>query len=185
MSFLFSGKGLPPSHYQKQKVIKSYAKKFNLKTFVETGTYLGNMINSTKKTFCKIYSIELDRMFYNRAVNKFKKYEHINIIQGDSGEKLKDILKEIQEPVLYWLDAHYFGGITGKSIENTPIIRELQQIFEHNNPDDLIMIDDARHFDGNNDYPTLQQLESYSKHKNSDYNLRVVQGMIILTRKPL
>lgn len=185
MSFLFSGKGLPPSHYQKQKVLKYYAKKFNLQTFIETGTYLGNMINSTKKTFKKIYSIELDPMFYNRASHKFKKYKHINIILGDSGEKLKDILKEINEPVLYWLDAHYFGGITGKGIENTPIIKELQQIFEHNNPDDFVMIDDARHFDGCNDYPTLLQLENYSKSKNSDYSLKVEKGMIILTRRLL
>jgi hypothetical protein len=173
-------KGIPPSHYKKQLILKRYARKYNLKVLIETGTYLGNMIKSTKNTFERIYSIELDDMFYLRAIRKFKEYKHISIIQGDSGEKLKEVLKAINQPVLYWLDAHHFGGITGKGIENTPIIKELEQIFSHNNPDDLILIDDARHFDGTNDYPTLKQLESYIEQINPNYRMKVEKGIVII-----
>jgi hypothetical protein len=180
MRFILSGKGVPPSHYQKQKVVKDYAKKYALKILIETGTYLGKMIKSTLRSFTEIYSNELDPIFYERAKRKFAKYNHIHIILGDSGEKLKEILEPIQEPVLYWLDAHYFGGITGRGIEYTPIIREIRQILEHKNLNDIILIDDARLFDGTNDYPTLEQLKAYVDANSPNYNMKVEKGIIIL-----
>ena len=37
-----NGKKPPVPHLYKQKVVKDYAKKFSLNTFIETGTYTGN-----------------------------------------------------------------------------------------------------------------------------------------------
>jgi hypothetical protein len=53
------GKTAPPPHVIKQRAIKSYARRFGLSVFVETGTYLGDMVEAVRPHFKKIYSIEL------------------------------------------------------------------------------------------------------------------------------
>lgn len=54
-------KKLPPTpQLIKHQIIKETANQYVIKTLVETGTYLGNMINANKNNFERIYSIELD-----------------------------------------------------------------------------------------------------------------------------
>ena len=45
------GKPLPPPSLEKQKIVRECAKKNHLNILVETGTGLGDMINSTKRIF--------------------------------------------------------------------------------------------------------------------------------------
>lgn len=144
-------------HGYKVMTIKSYAHRFNIKTFIETGTYLGDTLDAVKHDFDKLYSIELNEKLYKDAVVKFKPYSHITLVQGDSGKKLKDILKEVKAPTLFWLDGHYSGGITSRTDKDTPIIEELKTVFGHKYKH-VILIDDARCFDGTHDYPTIPTL---------------------------
>ena len=62
---------------------------------------------------------------------KFSKLTHINLIKGDSSEKLPEILKSLKEPALFWLDGHYSDEITAKGDLNTPIYNELTAILNH------------------------------------------------------
>jgi len=78
----------PPPHYYKQQVFKSYAEKYNLKIFVETGTYLAEMIEAMKTSFDKIYSIEISHDLFNRAKKRFKSEKNIELVLGNSGEKI-------------------------------------------------------------------------------------------------
>jgi len=78
-----------------------YAKKFKIKTLVETGTYKGNMIIATRKTFKKIYSIELDDDLFKQAKEKFTKYKNIYLYKGESGKILPEILKVIKGRCLF------------------------------------------------------------------------------------
>ncbi len=41
--WLKAGKPLPPPHRYKQRIVIDYARRFNLRSFVETGTYHGAM----------------------------------------------------------------------------------------------------------------------------------------------
>ena len=43
-----SGRPVPPPHIFKVRVLKDYAKNYSLRTFVETGTYKGAMIEALK-----------------------------------------------------------------------------------------------------------------------------------------
>ena len=51
------------------------------------------------------------------------------IVQGDSGKVLSEILLEINEPAIFWLDGHYTAGITARGVKECPIFEELDCIF--------------------------------------------------------
>jgi hypothetical protein len=177
------GKPVPPPHLVKQRTVKEYARKFSIRTLVETGTYHGDMINATKNIFSKIFSVELDRTLYEQAKKKFAKFAHISIIQGNSSEVLPYILVEITQPCLFWLDAHYSGGVTAKSDIETPIMRELQLIFAHALGEQVILIDDARLFVGQNDYPTLEELRNFVFERRPGYVVEVENDIVRVHKK--
>jgi len=154
-----NGQPAPPPHSYKISVIKEYAAKFKSEILIETGTYLGETIEACKRNFKKLISIELDQRLYESAVNKFKTEPNISIYQGDSGEVLENVLTNISQPCLFWLDGHYSEGFTAKGSLNTPIIKELKHIFDHPNKNHVILIDDARCFTGEDDYPDIATLK--------------------------
>jgi hypothetical protein len=177
------GKPVPPPHLIKQRTVKEYAKRFSIRTLVETGTYCGDMVNATKNIFGKIFSVELDKTFYEQAKKKFAKFAHISIIQGDSSEVLPYILAEVTQPCLFWLDAHYSGGNTAKGDIETPIMRELRLIFDRAHGEQVILIDDARAFVGQNDYPTLEQLRTFVLKRHPDWVFEVENDIIRIHKK--
>ena len=173
----------PPDRV-KSDVVKEYAQKFNIETFVETGTYLGQMIDATKENFKEIVSIELDKNLFERAKNRFSGYKNITILQGDSSELLPGYIQNIRKPILFWLDAHYSAGFTAKGKLNTPIMKELESILIHPlNTEHVILIDDARHFNGGDDYPTLHELRQLAMNINPNLILNVKDDIIRIHKK--
>jgi len=154
-----TGRAIPPPHVVKQNIIKYYATKFRLQNFIETGTYMGEMIDAVPNTFPKILSIEFDPALAERAKNKFSSSGHVTILQGDSGQVLPSVISNMTGPCLFWLDAHYSGGVTSQSDLETPIAKELKVLLDHPCSDHVILIDDAREFTGQNNYPTLEEVE--------------------------
>ena len=63
------GRLLPPPHFVKQKVLRDYASRYNLRVLVETGTYYGDMIDRLT-------------MLYNRSRQAQITKELIEIISG-------------------------------------------------------------------------------------------------------
>jgi len=172
------GKPAPPPHFIKQGVVKEYAKKFSITILIETGTYLGEMISAVKDVFDEIYSIELDIDIFTNAKKKFVNIKNVHIILGDSSEILPELLTLIEQPCLFWLDGHYSGGITAKGDLNTPILNELKSIFPHKNKGHVILIDDARCFTGQEDYPTIRALKEFVIKNRPDYLFKVKDDII-------
>ncbi len=150
----------PMPNYGKQQEVIAYLKKFGIRTFIETGTYKGKMVYAVMPYVDDIYSIELDPVYCRRAQEKFAGYTNIHIIEGQSGEVLPQIMADIQTPCLFWLDAHYSGGMTAKGPKDSPIMQEMECILSHPNADrHVILIDDARCFTGSNGYPDVNQFK--------------------------
>lgn len=168
-SWELSGHPVPPPNSFKQRIVREYGAKFSTQIFVETGTCRGSMIEATKRSFKKIYSIELDNALFESAVKRFEQYSHISLHIGDSGEVLPRILDQIDKPALFWLDAHYSGGITAKGKLETPIVQEINSILGHKIPNHVILIDDARLFIGEQDYPTIAQMKELVSEKRPDF----------------
>lgn len=152
------GRPSPPPHIIKEELVKQLAKTFKTSVLIETGTYLGDMVHAMRKSFTRILSFELDQQLAEQAQKRFAGDSRIEIIQGDSGKLLGDHIRTIDERCLFWLDGHYSGGITAQGALETPIKNELNFILSHPVDGHVILIDDARCFTGENDYPTLLEL---------------------------
>jgi len=153
-----ANKPLPPPPEVKQHIIAAIQKQFQYRLFIETGTYTGAMVSAQLKNFKQIYSIELSETLFADAVKKFENDKNVSILHGDSGEILIDLIKQINEPAIFWLDGHYSAGITAKGKKECPIYEELNAIFNGKPFDHVLLIDDARLFIGANDYPTQEEI---------------------------
>lgn len=180
-SWARNGRPVPPPHIVKQRTIKAYAKKYKITNFIETGTYFGDMVEATKYTFKSIISIELDHDLYNRATQRFNNLSHIRIIHGDSSKVMPIVLNDIYHPVLFWLDGHFSGGITAKGERETPIQEELEIILNHKVKDHVIVIDDARLFGVDPDYPPLNEVEEYVRLSRKEMSVVIKDDMIRIT----
>ena len=178
-----NGRPIPPPHIVKAEILKQYAYKFSTEIFIETGTYRGDMILEMKTFFNQIYSIELDKNLYLRAKKKFDNTTNIYILQGDSCMVLPDLLNKIEKKCLFWLDAHYSGGITTRGNLDTPIMLELKSVFSHKIKDHIILIDDARCFNGSHNYPTIQDLRDFVKKERPDNWVFEIRDDIIRIHK--
>lgn len=124
-------------------VLKKYVKYANV--FVETGTHIGNTTQMAFDIgFKKVYTIELSDYFYNEAIKRFSTNENIVCILGDSTEKLREILDELDAPAVFWLDGHWSMGNTAKGNKAVPVFEELEAIKSHHIKNHVILIDDLR-----------------------------------------
>jgi len=156
-----SGSPVPPPHLYKQKLLTSYGSRYWLTTLVETGTYLGDMVFSLRKRFKTIISIELSSELCARAQQRLREFPHVSIIEGDSSKVLPEVLDGLKVPTLFWLDGHYSAGNTALGERETPVSAEMEAILNHPVAGHVVLIDDARNFDGTHDYPTLSSLRDY------------------------
>ncbi|HNQ72119.1 MAG TPA: hypothetical protein PKN95_00760 [Verrucomicrobiota bacterium] len=147
-----------PTHAQKQAVVREFARRYDLKYLVETGTCHGDMVAAMQGEFKKIISIELADQFYQEVCERFKDAPHIELIHGDSAIKLAEVVARLPDRALFWLDGHYSGGDTARGLQDTPINEELRAIFQPGQPDHVVLVDDARCFGTSPGYPTLPRL---------------------------
>ncbi|MGF1532944.1 MAG: hypothetical protein ACFCUI_04525 [Bernardetiaceae bacterium] len=172
---------LPPPHVVKQQAIRAYQEQYRCAVFIETGTYMGQMVAAQKLYFKKIYSIELAEPLFVQAQERFGSDAHITIMQGDSGKVLPKIMVQIKEPAIFWLDGHYSGGITAQGEKDCPIFDEIDAIFADKKYKHILLIDDARCFVGENDYPTIEELTAYVRTKDNTYQAEVKDDIIRYT----
>lgn len=122
--------------------------KFGLKVFVETGTYEGKSSKWAAAHFDKVYTIELHQPYFEKVSNKYSHIGNIDFLLGDSRVELKNILARLEEPALFWLDAHWSGGSAQAAYQREdecPLIEELEAIVS-SNLNHFIIVDDARLF---------------------------------------
>lgn len=171
-----------PPHWMKQAILRNYARRTGAVVLVETGTYLGDMVAAMEGEFQQIYSIELSKELSVQAENRFASNKKIQILQGDSTYVLPTVLSQIQLPTLFWLDGHYSSGITARGEKDTPIVEELKTVLKSDSPACAILIDDARCFNGENGYPTLDELKILVSHINPLWHFERINDIVRLTK---
>ena len=173
-----NGRPIPPPHIVKQQTLKTFSKRYGLKILVETGTYYGDMVEAMKDVFNQLYSIELSTELYKKAKKRFKGEKHIELICGDSGLELMNLMSKIDQPTLFWLDGHYSAGVTAKGEKDTPIYEELNHILNSTDKGHVIIIDDARCFGADPNYPSIKELCDFIKSKRANLDIVIQDDCI-------
>lgn len=143
--------------------------------FIETGSYVGDGIQAALDAgFKQVLSIELSPFYYEHCKKRFKGNKKVRLFLGSSIDVLPRLLKVINTPVTFWLDAHYSGGDTAKAKQDVPILEELEIIKYHVIKTHTILIDDIRligkdSLDWNKF--TIQEVESLLGTINPDYKI--------------
>jgi len=119
--------------------------KYKVKTFVETGTYMGGTTLWAAQRFEKVITVENSKAIFEKTSSLHKDKKNIEFLFGNSKDHLKSIVAELDSPAIFWLDAHWSGGETYGIEDECPIIKEIETINNsaHNH---IILIDDARLF---------------------------------------
>ena len=167
-------------HLLKQRTVRDYARRYRLRTLVETGTYYGEMVSAMRHHVERIYSIELDPRLARRAIAKFARWPHVTILEGDSGRLMPELLQTVTAPTLFWLDAGYYGwaGLIG---ETGRLAVELDAIFCHPVRGHVVLIDDARGLDGRNGALTVDQLRRRVAAEFPDRAIEVKHDIVRIT----
>jgi len=158
-------------HLVKQHAIAEYARKYDLHVLIETGMNYAHMIYVNLGYFREIYSIELDKSRVESARRKFGDRRDIHVLEGDSGAVLPELISTLKEPALFWLDGHDFD-IT------TPVKQELDAIYKHPIKTHVLLIDDARWFDGRTQYPTMEELREKAARDYPGHTVEVKDDII-------
>ena len=177
------GRPAPPPHLAKQEILKEYARKHQIRVLIETGTFMGDMVAAMQGAFVKIYSIELSQELFVKAQQRFLGSSDVELLQGDSGRVLGEVLPKIDEPALLWLDGHYSAGETARGEKDTPILEELGKVLQAlaQQPGHIVLIDDARCFGTFEGYPSIEELRDFLQKAGAKFQLEVKDDIIRVT----
>lgn len=121
-----------------------FAKHVGLQHFVETGTCLGRSVSlALELGFTDIRSVEAQPGRYTQCSADFAGDARVRLFYGESITMLPTMLADLNEPALFWIDAHPSGAGSyeiGHQTEN--IISELAIITNHRVNGHVILIDD-------------------------------------------
>ncbi|OQP66902.1 hypothetical protein A3860_00595 [Niastella vici] len=183
----YAQKYIIPPYEEKRQIIKDHQKQFGVNVLVETGTFMGDTVAALKSDFSKVISIELSEELALKAQQRFANEPTVKIIHGNSGALMANLLREINAPCIFWLDGHYSSEFflgdtyikTAKGNKLTPVLEELGAIFSSPHKEKhVILIDDARCFDGTNDYPTIPELKDFVSKFNAKLKVEIKRDII-------
>ena len=142
---------MPSLNFETLKEIISYSDKElqNYKTFIETGTHLGETIVPMSNFFDELHTIELSELYYQHFSKQEYNTKKIKSYLGDSSKLLPEILTTIDSDSIFFLDGHYSSDQTAKGEKDVPLIEEISAINHLFKNSGIIIIDDLRLFGTN------------------------------------
>jgi hypothetical protein len=133
--------------------IKNISKGY--KVAVETGLWKGEQLEVIAKCFDKTYGIELDAHYAEVAR---KRVPSAIVYCGDTAKLLPFVSKEMKEPSVFFLDAHYCKLDPPIAKSKFPLWEELKTISNRNLPD-IVVVDDVHTFGKKRDDLLFQEGE--------------------------
>lgn len=182
LRFLTGWPALPVAEDKKRAFIRAVAKLRPGAVFVETGTFRGETVDALRDDFPRLVTIELFEPLYSAACEKFRGDSRIEPLLGDSATLLPEIIRGIGPPIIYWLDGHYSGPGTASG-NICPVLAELDAIFARNNPDDIILIDDARLFGWRAAYPSKKTIRELVATRRPGALMKLANDIMVIVRK--
>lgn len=104
-----------------EKRVLELRDKHDLTIAIETGTYHGVTTEWFCNSFHSVYSVEINKSYYQIAKERLDQYNNVALLIGDSADKLGEVLRHIEGEAFIFLDAHWYLN---------PLTRELKAIKE-------------------------------------------------------
>jgi FkbM family methyltransferase len=172
------------------ELVSALRRELVLDVFVETGTFNGDTAELASGMFNRVITIELSSKQYAIASARLSNLRNVTTFEGNSPAVLKSISQELSErSVLYWLDAHWCGGITAGSNCECPLMDELNAIGSLND-NSVVLIDDARFFISPppaphqlTDWPALPDVIRGLQRLNPAHNIWIINDVIVFYPK--
>jgi len=151
-----------------------------IQNFIETGTHYGNTTRLASVIFKKVFTFEINKIFYEFSKRKLESLgcNNVKYYLGDSVKLLNSLLDDIVDPSFFFLDAHHHGvNAINVNMDNgsdkTPLIEELNIINnKYPNIKGIICIDDVRLWRSDNkDWSNVSDeiiMNSLNNHKITD-----------------
>jgi len=165
----------------KRRVIASYAQRYKLKTFVESGTYLGGTVAFMRRYCRRVYSVEFQPHLAKAAQERFAGDPAIRIFHGDGSKWMLRIVAELQEPTLFWLDGHFAAGTARDGEIACPTLQEISAALADTRYAHVLLVDDARDFKGEGGYPTLAALQGFVRSARTNVTVEVKNDIVRIT----
>jgi hypothetical protein len=157
----------------KRRLLREVAQRHGLRVLVETGTYMGETAWALRNSFDRIETIELEPTLARLARIRFAHTPTVRTHEGDSAAVLPTILASLDEPALFWLDAHPSTDRTARG-GPIPLRAELSAIVSHAVRGHTVLVDDIRYL-GTDGYPSREEIEL------PGYDVEEVGGVAVLT----
>jgi len=118
-----------------------------LRVAVETGTNLGESTAVLSEMVDRVWTVELSPKYAEWARARHAATPAITLLEGDSATVLAGLAPRLDQPALYWLDAHWCAGDSAGYDSQCPLLGEIEAI--DTSPaaaESAILIDDASFF---------------------------------------
>jgi len=90
------------------RVINQIRAFYKVKTFIETGTFMGIGAEVQSKNFEKVITVENNPVYWNRAKDRLRKIKNVEQVLDDSENFLFKFASP-KEPTIFYLDAHFYN----------------------------------------------------------------------------
>ena len=163
--------------------VAGYFQRFRRPMFVETGTLVGNGLwCALEAGFERCYSIEIQPHQYEAACVRFEPYiqqGRVELVLGDSAAMLPAVVGRIDQPALFWLDAHLSHNYGARLAKACPALEELDAIDQSAVRDHVILIDDVACFDNAaHDNIPLQTVKDRIRQINPAYQFEQLDAVL-------
>jgi hypothetical protein len=136
------------------------------KVFVESGTFHGKTTRFAVEQFDVVHTIELNTDWFMAALKELAPLG-VHCHHGNSADVIPKLARQIEGPVFWYLDAHWFKvapNVAGKDLP-LPLWAELEAISQRTEPD-VIVVDDVHSFGKSEPTPEWEKvnLDSIAAH---------------------
>ena len=118
--------------------------------FIETGTLFGHTTLHASYWFDRVFTIELSQDLHAQAQRHLAHRRNVTCLQGNSGDRLPEVIAQLKGPSMFFLDAHWSGD-NSVDWENSKF---------GGYPVETARLDDPTLSEGERQVPLLHELEA-------------------------
>jgi len=187
--------GIPLRMLEQNKTLKPFEKVYTIELGLDIAKVASKRYKLFEKHNCDTNQFDVHNIGKDNSFKESQEYfdGKLKLINGDSVKELKKLLKTIDEPCCFWLDAHAGASKYARGDIDVPLLNELEVIKNHHIKNHIIAIDDIHSLgkiekDSEGkimcDYSniTKELLEEKLNDINSDYSVQYIKpfGQLML-----